>query len=137
LLTGCSTPSWLCLNPGGVQRITLVTQPDTNLGRAIAVDVVFLTKDLPAQEIGKLTAHDYFVRRAQLLGDFPGSVRVRSWELAPGQLVEKAHAEPPCNLQQTFLFADYAAPGDHRATLGDASTVQVTLGAEDFAIQTK
>jgi hypothetical protein len=114
--------------------MTLVTAPDTNGDRAIAVDLVFITQDLPAQEIGKLKARDYFSRRAQLLRDFPGAVQVRSWELAPGQLVEKADTGPPCNLVQTYLFADYATQGDHRATVGNVSSVLVTLGADDLAV---
>lgn len=133
-LAACSTPSWLCWLPGGVKTFTLVTEPDTNDDRAIAVDLVFVTDELPAQEIGKLSAHDYFSRRAQLLLDFPGAVQVRSWELAPGQLVQKADTDPPCNLVGTYVFADYATPGDHRATLGNAGSVLVTLGAGDLTV---
>ena len=75
LLAGCSTPSWLCYFPSGVKKLTLVTAPDTNSDRAIAVDLVFATEDLAAQEIGKLNARDYFSRRAQLVAIF----RRRSW----------------------------------------------------------
>jgi hypothetical protein len=134
-LTACATPSWLCFFPSGVKTVTLVTGPDTNGDRAIAVDLVFVTQDLPAQEIGKLDARDYFSRRAQILRDFPQTVQVRSWELAPGQLVEMADAKPPCNLVQTYLFADFASQGDHRATLINASAVQVTLGADDLMVK--
>ncbi|HEY2538717.1 MAG TPA: hypothetical protein VGI28_04355 [Stellaceae bacterium] len=114
--------------------MTLVTGPDTNRDRAIAVDLVFVTQDLPAQEIGKLSARDYFSRQAQLLRDFPQTVQVRSWELAPGQLVRDVNANPPCNLAQTYIFADFASQGDHRATLTDGGAVQVTLGADDLMV---
>jgi type VI secretion system protein len=134
-LAGCAVPSWLCWFPSGVNKVTLVTAPDTNGDRAIAVDLVFVTQDLPAQEIGKLAARDYFIRRAQLLRDFPQTVQVRSWELAPGQLVVNAGVNPPCNLIQTFVFADFASPGDHRATVSNGSAVQVTLGAEDLSVR--
>jgi hypothetical protein len=100
-LAGCATPSWLCWFPGGPKKVTIVTRPDTNGDRAIAVDLVFVTDDLPAGEIGKLSAHDYFLRRRQLLLDYPQSVQIRSWELAPGQLVKNAEVNPPCNLVQT------------------------------------
>ena len=134
-LAACSTPSWLCWFPGGVKTITVVTGPDTNGDQAIAVDLVFVTQDLPAKEIGKLNARDYFARRTQLLMDFPEAVQVRSWELAPGQLVEMADANPPCNLVQTYLFADFVSQGDHRATLINASAVQVTLGVDDLMVK--
>lgn len=135
LLAGCSTPSWLCWFPSGVKKVTLVTAPDTNGDRAIAVDLVFATQDLAAQEIGKLNARDYFSRRAQLVRDFPQTVQVRSWELAPGQLIDMADANPPCNIVQSYLFADFASPGDHRAALTSASAVQVTLGADDMMVK--
>jgi hypothetical protein len=134
-LAGCSTPSWLCYFPSGVKKVTIVTGPDTNGDRAIAVDLVFVTEDLPAQEIGKLSARDFFMRRRQLLLDYPQSVQIRSWELAPGQLVRNADASPPCNLVQTYLFAGYGSQGDHRATLSGGSSIVITLGANDFTIQ--
>lgn len=134
-LAACSTPSWLCYFPSGVKKVTLVTGPDTNGDRAIAVDLVFVTQDLAAEVIGKLNARDYFSRRAQLMRDFPQTVQVRSWELAPGQLVEMADANPPCNLVQTYLFADFVSPGDHRAMLINTSAVQVTLDADDMMVK--
>jgi len=131
-LAACSTPSWLCWFPGGVKTITLVTGPDTNGGQAIAVDLVFVTQDLPAKEIAKLNARDYYARRTQLLLDFPEAVQIRSWELAPGQLVKQADTHPPCNLAGSFIFAGYAAEGDHRAAVGNVSSLLVTLGANDL-----
>ncbi len=59
---------------------------------------------------------------------------MRSWELAPGQLVEKADTDPPCNLVRSYVFADYAAQGDHRAVLGNVSSVVVTLGPDDLMV---
>ena len=134
-LAACSTPSWLCYFPSGVKSLTLVTGPDTNMDRAIAVDLVFITGDLPAQQISKLSARAYFSRRAQLLLDYPETVMIRSWEVAPGQLVENAATKPPCNLVQTILFAGYASEGDHRATLGNSHSVQVTLGPDDLSVR--
>jgi hypothetical protein len=134
-LAACSTPSWLCYFPSGVNSLTILTQPETNMDRAIAVDLVFVTQDPPAQEIGKLSARDYFIRRTQLLRDYPAALNVRSWELAPEQVVLKADVDPPCNLVQTYLFAGYATEGDHRAALGRASSAEITLGADDLAVK--
>jgi type VI secretion system protein len=133
-LAACSTPSYLCWFPSGVKTITLVTQPDTNADRAIAVDLVFVTDDLPAKEISRLSASDYFARRAQLLMDFPEAVQIRSWELAPGQLVKQADTNPPCNLVGTYIFAGYATQGDHRAAVGKVSSLLVRLGAKELTV---
>jgi hypothetical protein len=133
-LAACSTPSWLCWFPGGVKNITLIAEPDTNGDRAIAVDLVFVTQDLPAKEIAKLNARDYFARRAQLLLDFPEAMQIRSWELAPGQLVRQADTHPPCNLVGTYIFAGYATQGEHRAAVGNVSSLLVRLGASDLMV---
>jgi type VI secretion system protein len=134
-LGGCATPSWLCWFPSGVSKVTLVTTPETNGGQAIAVDLVFVTQQLATQQIGALNARDYFIRRAQILRDFPQTVMVRSWELAPGQLVQNAAANPPCNLVHTFVFADFASKGDHRATIAGGGPVQITLGPDDLSVK--
>jgi type VI secretion system protein len=134
-LGGCATPSWLCWFPSGVKNVTLVTTPATNGDQAIAVDLVFVTQALAAQQIGTLSARDYFIRRAQILRDFPQTVEVRSWELAPGQLVQNAAAKPPCNLVQTFVFADFASKGDHRATIAGGGSVEIALGPDELSIE--
>lgn len=134
-LGGCAVPSWLCWFPGGVKSVTLVTTPDTNGNQAIAVDLVFVTQDLAARQIGTLSARDYFMRRPQILRDFPQTVGVRSWELAPGQLVQNAAVNPPCNLAQTFVFADFASKGDHRATIAGGGSVEITLGRDELSVR--
>lgn len=134
-LGGCAVPSWLCWFPGGVKSVTLVTAPNTNGNQAIAVDLVFVTQDLAARQIGTLSARDYFIRRPQILRDFPQTVGVRSWELAPGQLVQNAAVNPPCNLVQTFAFADFASKGEHRATIGGGGSVEITLGPDELRVR--
>jgi type VI secretion system protein len=133
-LAGCSTPSWLCLAPPGPNKVTLVAEPDANGNAAIAVDLLFITDTVAAQQIAGLSAQDYFVRRSQLKRDFPAGVQIHSWELAPGQIERDSPVSATCNRASTLLFARYATPGDHRQVLTAASSIVVLLGATDFTV---
>ncbi|HLW69698.1 MAG TPA: hypothetical protein VKS22_03655 [Candidatus Binataceae bacterium] len=133
-LTACSTPSWLCAFPPGPHRITLIADPSANGSTAVAVDLVFISDKLVADQVAALSAQEYFSRRQQLERDFPGAMEVRSWELAPGQTARNLPLDATCNRVRTMLFARYASPGDHRQTLGDAKEIIVWLNREDFAV---
>jgi type VI secretion system protein len=133
-LTACSTPSWLCLAPPGPDAITLAAAPDANGDAAIAVDLVFVTDNLAAQQLSTLSAQEYFARRAQLLRDFGSGMQVQSWELAPGQLARDMPVHPTCNRVRTLLFARYATPGDHRQVLKSNGTIVISLDNNDFSV---
>jgi type VI secretion system protein len=104
-VTGCATPAWLCYLPPGPSTITLIAEPDANADSAIAVDLVFVSDSVVAQQIATLPAQQYFARRAQLERDFPTGFQVRSWELAPGQVARQVPTNPTCNRVATLLFA--------------------------------
>ena len=134
LLGGCSTPAWLCWLPPGPSRITIEVEDDANQDRALALDLVFITDVQAAAAVKDLTARDWFLRRTQLQRDWRDALTIRSWEVTPGQRVSAARVSPPCNLSRVLVFADYALPGDHRAQLGTASQVSITLGVRDFTV---
>ena len=54
---GCSTPSWLCVAPGGPHTITLIADPSANGDAAITVDLVFISDQLVAEQVAALPAH--------------------------------------------------------------------------------
>jgi type VI secretion system protein len=120
--------------PPGPSTLTLVAAPDANGNSAIAVDLVFITDDLAAQQISALPASEYFARRAQFVRDFGSGLQIHSWELAPGQIARDEPVHPTCNRVRTLLFARYATPGDHRQVLKGDSTAVVSLEASDFTL---
>ena len=133
-LTGCSAvPSFL---GGGksVSRMTIISEPDANLNGATAVELVMSTSDDATAALLKLSAHDWFVHRTQLLRDYPDDIAVTSWELAPGQAVQDAPVDSPGGLKDAFVFASYGTPGDHRLRLADESHVRLTLGETDLRV---
>ena len=134
VLAGCSVvPSWL---GGGksISRMSIVSEADANLDGATAVDLVMSTSDDASAALLKLSARDWFLRRTQLLRDYPDDIKVASWELAPGQAVQLAEVDSPGGLKDAIVFASFATPGDHRLRLGDDSRVRLTLGETDLRL---
>jgi type VI secretion system protein len=132
MLGGCSiVPSWL---GGGrsISRMSIVSETDANLDGATAVDLVMSTSDEATAAVLKLSARDWFQRKAQLLRDYPDDLRVATWELAPGQAVDQAPVDSPGGLKDAIVFALYSTPGDHRLRLPDESRVRLILGPTDL-----
>ncbi len=134
VLAGCATPGFLCTLPPGPSRITLIAEPDANADTAVAVDLLMISDTLAAEQIAPLSAADYFARRTQLMRDWGAGIVLRSWEVAPGQVLRDAPTRPSCNRVKTLLFARYQTPGDHRQALDGADAVVVALGAQDFTV---
>ncbi|MBK8174259.1 MAG: hypothetical protein IPK66_02905 [Rhodospirillales bacterium] len=135
-LAACTSLSrTLCIAPDGPNTVSIVADENSNRDRAVAVDLVFVSDALLAGEIVKLNASDYFAKRTQLERDYPGAMRITSWELAPGQTISDAAIDAPCAVDATLVFANYASPGDHRQRLEDGpSRLLLELGETDFVV---
>ena len=113
-------------------EVPIEAEKNANHNSAVAVDVVIIETELLAQDIGKLTAHEYFAQRRQLQRDNPEDLTVWSWELAPGQRVDGASIGPLCG-SGTLVFAGYVTPGDHRLNIDRKVQVRIVLGERDFS----
>lgn len=132
-LAGCATIGLQCLKPAAPHDITIRSDPDSNGGRPVAIDLLFITDRAALQSIGKLKAHDYFLLRDQLRRDFPKGFQIRSWEVQSGQYVGKTDIKPPCPLVGALLFANFSSEGDHRLSLAKTGSGTIVLGADDFS----
>lgn len=131
-LASCRTPKLLCFAPTGLKEIGLRSDPGANGGRPVGVELVLVTQKKVLAEVGDLKARDYFARRALLTRKFPKGWLRRSWELQAGQYVPATAIKPPCNLQATMIFADYA--GEVDATLRLEKAERGTLVLKDDGI---
>lgn len=134
VLAGCSAVPGFLGGGKSISRMTIVSEPEANLNGATAVELVMSTSDDASAALLKLSAHDWFVHRTQLLRDYPDDIAVTSWELAPGQAVQDASVDSPGGLKDAFVFASYGTPGDHRLRLADESHVRLTLGETDLRV---
>jgi type VI secretion system protein len=130
LVSACST---VCgIDARGT--VEIVAAADANGASATAVDVVVARDETVAATLAGLSASTYFATRDQILRDNPKAMDVTGWEIAPGQSVGPDSVGFPCGVDAIFVYASYAAPGQHRAQLPDLNGVKVSLGASDFSV---
>ncbi|MBV9773953.1 MAG: hypothetical protein JO040_08385 [Gemmatimonadetes bacterium] len=112
------------------------TSPEANDRSPVPVAVVVVYDAALLKTVAALTAHDWFARRAQLTRDHPTGFQAVSWEFVPGQTVPLQ----PLRLRRkkargAFVFADYAAPGDHRVRVDPYRRVVIRLLDADVAVE--
>jgi type VI secretion system protein len=141
-LNGClaavATYAWLYTDEVRVQTVALNVAERANENSPVAVDMVFLSKRLPLlDEVQKMTAADWFAKRAQLVRDFRDDIEVVSWEVVPGQILP-AESVPSVRVRSAaFVFAGYRAPGAHRYRVGSERTLLLSLDANELTVTPK
>lgn len=134
LFTGSPGPSFL-----DWKAMTLVAAPDVNQNSPLALDLVFVRDPAALEKLLTMPAAKWFTSKDEILRTYPNALTVKSWELVPQQVLqlsEEALGSP--RVTGMVLFADYIAPGDHRAQLplGSAAFL-VDLGARSFSVKAK
>jgi type VI secretion system protein len=117
-----------------------------NGNNPVALDLVSTTNKDLGKEISKLTAADWFQKRAQYLRDYskPGVLRVTSGEWVPGQPVPSLELPAPfpvplpiiSSTATVLAFANYFSPGPHRAKLQPNKVTTIHLGEDDLTVDT-
>lgn len=119
-----------------INSVSMTVVEKANNNSPIPVDFVFIGKREPlAEEFAKITAADWFARRAQFLRDFPEDIDVRSYEVVPGQILPTEKVAKPKVTAAGFIFANYATPGAHRYRITTERDVKVTLDVKEFSVQ--
>jgi type VI secretion system protein len=120
----------------GTRQLVLDAAPDMNDDSALAVDLVFVRDAELADRLAEIPAAEWFQRREQLRRDFPKGFEVLSFELVPGQTLPPVAVEDVRRgTRKGLVFADYHAPGEHRAQFGHLPRAVVVLGKESFTVQ--
>lgn len=125
-----------------MEWVALVSEPGSNANNPTAVDLVLIHDPSVTDTVAALTAGEWFQRKEQIRRDFPNGYRVIGWEVVPAQAIaprelededlESADGDLP---SAAFVFADYFAPGDHRARLESQRAVRIRLGPDDFTLE--
>jgi type VI secretion system protein len=147
-LSGCSainsvvagSRALIGLDPKPVQpdwkSLAISAADDANANSALAVDLVLVKDKAVLDTLITMPASKWFTSRNDLQRTFPEAFTVYQYEMVPTQAVrldenkfgkERAWA--------AFVFANYAAPGEHRARLLlNNSGYSVQLNAQSFAV---
>jgi type VI secretion system protein len=131
-LASCKTAELLCAAPSGLNQLTITTEPGTNGGLAIEIDLVFVTNKKLYKTIGEMNARDYFAQREQMVRDFPSGFKIKSFGLEETQRKIGYKTQPPCNLVGALLFVNYNNDKPNRIRLRKETAGTLALGPEDF-----
>lgn len=137
-LAGCGMGSVFSGGPSlSLDSVTLVAEPGSNRNRPVAVDLVLVKADAAIDQIGALSATDWFRRKGQFLRDFPQGLSIIGWEPVPALNLPPRvlTSDEKSGAKAGFIFADYSTPGDHRARLESADAIRLTLRSDDFIVE--
>lgn len=136
LLPGCAAYDFLFATRVAVRQIEIRAAEGINDNSPVALDLVHLSGNRTLiEEVAKMSAEDWFRRKAQLRRDFRDEVDVRGWEVVPGQLLPRTWLDRPQVNRAAFLFARYRAGGPHRYRLTENDTnILVALEAAAFSV---
>ena len=109
---------------------------DANDGNPVAFDLVLITDERLLEELGKISASEWFENRNQYRLDYPEETGLSagSWEWVPGQVVALKPITVKREIVGGIIFANYFTPGEHRAVIDPRKSFTVTLGAEGFTV---
>ena len=126
--------------PGGPKEskieVSVRVAPNANGGNPVALDLLLVSDKELLKELQKLSAADWFEKRAQIILDHPkeGELSVRRWEWVPGQVVELDDVRVAPEVRAAVVYANYFSPGEHRAVLDPHRDVRLTLGESKLEV---
>ena len=126
--------------PGGPKdskiEVSVRVAPNANGGNPVALDLLLVSDKELLKELQKLSAADWFEKRAQIILDHPkeGELSVSRWEWVPGQVVELDDVRVAPEVRAAVVYANYFSPGEHRAVLDPRRDVRLTLGESKLEV---
>lgn len=124
----------LSRSPVKLRGYDLAAAQHANQDSPVRVDVVVINDKPLAQAVGKLSAADWFAQRGQLVLDNPRLLEVTSLEPVPGQALPWRRVRPRGKAFAAFVFADYAAEGDHRVRVDPYRWISIRLDGDSMAV---
>jgi type VI secretion system protein len=129
-LAGCGPSPEL-----NIDRVVLAAAKNANDTTPIATDIVLTRDKALGDELRHISADQWFLRKSQVLKDHPGKLMVYSFEIVPGQVLDK-EIDQDHDAWSGFVYARYLSKGDHRLEITH-ETVRLTFGKEDFSVAQK
>jgi len=120
--------------PGGPKdskiEVSVRVAPNANGGNPVALDLLLVSDKELLKELQKMSAADWFEKRAQFILDHPKETElwVGRWEWVPGQVVRLDDVRVAPEVRAAVVYANYFSPGEHRAVLDPRRDVTLTLG---------
>jgi type VI secretion system protein len=126
--------------PGGPKdskiEVSVRVAPNANGGNPVALDLLLVSDKELLKELQKMSAADWFEKRAQFILDHPKETElwVGRWEWVPGQVVRLDDVRVASEVKAAVVYANYFSPGEHRAVLDPRRDVRLTLGESKLEV---
>lgn len=122
---------------GDKLSLQVTTSNGANQNSPVAMDVVLVSDKKLLGVLDKLSASDWFQKRAQIELDHPGKIQVLTdLQLVPGQRYGPVKLKFNPRFVAGILFANYFTPGAHRAVIDIHKPLVVNLKEGNFTLQT-
>lgn len=135
LAMACGLPNRVRSMFGGQLPIEVTIAPEANEDRPLAVELIVAYDQKIVDELLKIPARDWFVKRDQFLRDYGDVVDSWKWEWIPGQTVEPLDLTYGIGAKKVVLYADYLAPGEHRASIDPQQPFRLVLGRSELSLE--
>jgi len=125
------------IRPASKLVVRVEVSPQANNNNPVALDLVLVKSKKLLKELMKISASEWFEKRSQYRLDYPKETGLSagSWEWVPGQVVQIDPMPFKEKYAGGLVFANYLAPGTHRAVILDPSKpVVIKLEAEDITV---
>ncbi len=120
---------------GGKIPIEITVAGDVNQSSPLAVDVVVVSNKKILEKLLEMSAASWFEGREQFSMDYPKGYRAWSWEWVPGQQVDMLQIPYKSGVKAVVVFADYFAPGQHRARINHRKPTRLLFQATGFKVE--
>lgn len=118
-----------------INNLNISSTVNTNQNMPIALDLVIVGHPVLARKINTLTAEQFFKERRQLKQDHPKHLKVRSFELIPGQTIPTFSVPyPRKDVSAAFIFARFNNQFPNRWRLLPADTVRIFIREQHVEI---
>lgn len=127
LIQGCITPK---------MNLQADVKKNANNYSAISIDFVFIFTEKPLEEIKKISALDWFIKKDQYKNDYAinDDIQILSFELTPDQNIQISKFKPNYNPLALVVFANYDSPGEHRVIINDYTNLKMEFKESDFLV---
>lgn len=122
---------------GGKVDLTTKISATANQNTPVAVDLLLVyDKDL-LKDLLKTPAKAWFERREQMKHDYPPGTAfdIWQWEWVPGQRVPPQSLPLKARAQAVIIYANYLAPGEHRARVDPHADLVLQLLEKNFTVE--
>jgi type VI secretion system protein len=138
-LSACGSYTFIRSLGGRQVRVSVVNTERANLNHPVAMDFVLVFSEKMETEVLKLTARQWFEKKAQFRRDYIENEHylLFQYEFVPGETEPVIEVPYTVSGRSLVLFADYLTPGEHRVRVDPHKDLTITLLERNFSVQLK